>query len=84
VAHDWQQMLIVLAVLSLVIGNVAAIAQTNLKRMLGYSAIAQLGFMLLGLTPTVVAGSTQLAANGYSSALFYLVTYVLTTLGTFG
>ncbi len=84
IAHDWQQMLILLAVLSLVVGNVAAIAQTNLKRMLGYSAIAQLGFMLLGLTPTVVAGSTQLAANGYSSALFYLVTYVLTTLGGFG
>ncbi|MCA6217402.1 NADH-quinone oxidoreductase subunit NuoN [Ideonella sp. B7] len=84
IAHDWQQMLILLAVLSLVVGNIAAIAQTNLKRMLGYSAIAQLGFMLLGLTPTVVAGSTQLAANGYSSALFYLVTYVLTTLGGFG
>jgi NADH-quinone oxidoreductase subunit N len=83
-AADWQQMLIVLAVASLVIGNLVAIAQTNLKRMLAYSTIAQIGFVLLGLTPTVVAGNTLSAANGYSSALFYLVTYVLTTLGTFG
>jgi NADH-quinone oxidoreductase subunit N len=81
---DWQQMLILLAVLSMVVGNLAAIAQTNLKRMLAYSAIAQLGFMLLGLTPTVIEVNTQSAANGYSSALFYLLTYLLTTLGTFG
>jgi NADH-quinone oxidoreductase subunit N len=52
--------------------------------MLAYSAIAQLGFMLLGLTPTVIASNTQSAANGYSSAMFYVITYVLTTLGTFG
>lgn len=83
-AHDWQQMLIVLSVLSMSVGNLAAIAQTNLKRMLAYSAIAQLGFMLLGFTPTVIAGHTTSAANGYSSAMFYVVTYVLTTLGTFG
>jgi NADH-quinone oxidoreductase subunit N len=83
-AADWQQMLIVLAVSSLVIGNLVAIAQSNLKRMLAYSTIAQIGFVLLGLTPTVVGGNTLSAANGYSSALFYLVTYVLTTLGTFG
>jgi NADH-quinone oxidoreductase subunit N len=83
-AHDWQQMLIVLSVLSMVIGNLAAIAQSNLKRMLAFSAIAQLGFMLLGLTPTVIDANTQSAANGYSSAMFYVVTYVLTTLGTFG
>jgi NADH-quinone oxidoreductase subunit N len=82
--NDWQQMLILLAVLSMVVGNLAAIAQTNLKRMLAYSAIAQLGFMLLGLTPTVIELNTQSAANGYSSALFYLLTYLLTTLGTFG
>ena len=84
IAHDWQQMLIVLSVASMTIGNLAAIAQTNLKRMLAYSGIAQLGFMLLGLTPTVIATNTLSAANGYSSALFYVVTYVLTTLGTFG
>lgn len=83
-ANDWQQMLIILAVLSMAIGNLAAIAQTNLKRMLAYSAIAQLGFMLLGFTPTVIASNTLSAANGYSSAMFYVVTYVLTTLGTFG
>ena len=83
-ANDWQEMLIVLSVLSMLIGNLAAIAQTNLKRMLAFSAIAQLGFMLLGLTPTVIASSTQSAANGYSSAMFYVITYVLTTLGTFG
>lgn len=83
-ALDWQQMLTVLAVASLLIGNLAAIAQTNLKRMLAYSAIAQLGFMLLGLTPTVISGNTFSAANGYSSSMFYLVTYVLTTLCTFG
>jgi len=83
-AHDWQQMLIVLSVLSMAIGNLAAIVQTNLKRLLAYSAIGQLGFMLLGLTPTVIDANTQSAANGYSSAMFYMVTYVLTTLGTFG
>jgi NADH-quinone oxidoreductase subunit N len=83
-AADWQQMLVVLAVGSLVIGNFVAIAQTNLKRMLAYSTIGQMGFMLLGFTPTVIAGNTLSAANGYSSALFYLVAYVFTTLGTFG
>ena len=83
-AVDWQQMLLVLAVVSLVIGNLAAIAQSNLKRMLAYSTIAQMGFMLLGLASGVVNGNTLSAANTYSSALFYVVTYVLTTLGTFG
>ena len=83
-AADWQQMLVVLAVGSLIIGNFVAIAQTNLKRMLAYSTIGQMGFMLLGFTPTVIAGNTLSAANGYSSALFYLVAYVFTTLGTFG
>ncbi|MCA0175443.1 MAG: NADH-quinone oxidoreductase subunit NuoN [Proteobacteria bacterium] len=83
-AHDWQQMLIVLAVLSMALGNLAAIAQRNLKRMLAYSTIAQLGFMLLGFTPTVIATNTLSAANGYSSAMFYAISYVLTTLGTFG
>ncbi len=84
VATDWQQMLMVLAVASMTLGNLAAIAQTNLKRMLAYSGIAQLGFMLLGFVPTVIDGNTYSAGNGYSSALFYVLTYVLTTLGTFG
>jgi NADH-quinone oxidoreductase subunit N len=83
-AVDWQQMLVVLAVGSLVIGNLAAIAQSNLKRMLAYSTISQMGFMLLGMTAGVVSGNTLSAANAYSSAMFYVVSYVLTTLGTFG
>jgi NADH-quinone oxidoreductase subunit N len=83
-AVDWQQMFIVLAVASLVVGNVAAIAQSNLKRMLAYSTIAQMGFILLGLSAGVVSGNTLSAGNAYSSAMFYVVTYVLTTLGTFG
>ncbi|HET7796214.1 MAG TPA: NADH-quinone oxidoreductase subunit N, partial [Rhizobacter sp.] len=84
VAADWQQMLILLAVASMLLGNLAAIAQSNLKRMLAYSTIGQIGFMLLGFTPTVISNNTFSAANGYSSALFYLISYVLTTLGTFG
>jgi len=83
-AVDWQQMLIVLSVGSLILGNVAAIAQTNLKRMLAYSTIGQMGFMLLGLCSGVVNGNTLSAANAYSSSMFYIVTYVLTALGTFG
>lgn len=83
-AVDWQQMLIVMAIVSLLIGNLAAIAQTNLKRMLAYSTIAQMGFMLLGLASGVVNSNTLSAANAYSSAMFYTVTYVMTTLGTFG
>lgn len=83
-AFDWQQMLLVLAVVSLVLGNLAAIAQSNLKRMLAYSTIAQMGFMLLGLASGVVGDSHDLAANAYSSALFYVIVYVITTLGSFG
>jgi NADH-quinone oxidoreductase subunit N len=83
-AVDWQQMFVVMAVGSLVVGNVAAIAQTNLKRMLAYSTIAQIGFVVLGLSAGVVSGNTLSAANAYSSSMFYLVAYVLTTLGTFG
>jgi NADH-quinone oxidoreductase subunit N len=83
-AVDWQQMLLVLAVASLFIGNLAAIAQTNLKRMLAYSTIAQMGFLLLGLAVGMVGGKVDAAANAYSSAMFYIVAYVLTTLGTFG
>jgi NADH-quinone oxidoreductase subunit N len=81
---EWQQMLIVLSVGSMLLGNVVAIAQSNLKRMLAYSSIAQMGFMLLGLTPTVVNVNTLNAGNGYSSSMFYIAAYVLTTLGTFG
>jgi NADH-quinone oxidoreductase subunit N len=83
-ARDWQQMLMVLAVLSLVVGNLTAIAQTNLKRMLAYSTIAQMGFVLLGLMAGSVGVDASGAANAYSSAMFYMITYVLSTLGTFG
>ncbi|MCP5267077.1 MAG: NADH-quinone oxidoreductase subunit NuoN [Burkholderiaceae bacterium] len=84
VAADWQQMLIVLAVLSLGVGNIVAIAQTNLKRMLAYSTISQVGFVLLGLLSGVVQGNAGSAAGAYSGSLFYVISYVLTTLGTFG
>jgi NADH-quinone oxidoreductase subunit N len=83
-AIDWQQMMMVLAIGSLVIGNFAAIAQTNLKRMLAFSTISQMGFVLIGLLSGVANGNTVSAANAYSSAMFYVVTYVLTTLATFG
>jgi NADH-quinone oxidoreductase subunit N len=83
-AVDWQQMFVVLAVASMVVGNLAAIAQSNLKRMLAYSTIAQMGWVLLGMSAGVVGGNTFSAGNAYSSALFYVVAYVLTTLGTFG
>jgi NADH-quinone oxidoreductase subunit N len=83
-ARDWQQMLMVLAVLSLAVGNLTAIAQTNLKRMLAYSTIAQMGFVLLGLMAGSVGVDASGAANAYSSAMFYVITYVLSTLGTFG
>ncbi|MGX5650479.1 NADH-quinone oxidoreductase subunit NuoN [Hydrogenophaga sp. YM1] len=83
-AVDWQQMLAVLAVLSLLVGNLAAIAQTNLKRMLAFSTIAQMGFLMLGLMAGVSGGDGSNMANAYSSSMFYVVTYVLTTLGTFG
>jgi NADH-quinone oxidoreductase subunit N len=83
-AIDWQQMLVVLAVASLFVGNVVAIAQTNLKRMLAYSTIGQMGFVMLGLLSGVVNGDPVFARNAYSSAMFYIVTYVLTTLASFG
>ncbi len=73
---DWQQMLIILAVLSLVFGNIVAIAQTHIKRMLGYSTIAHIGFVLLGF----LSGENL----GYTSALFYTIVYVLMAAGAFG
>lgn len=72
---DWQGMLVILAVMSMAVGNIAAIAQSNIKRMLAYSTISHMGFLLLGF---ISADS-----NGYSSALFYVIAYVLMTLGTF-
>jgi NADH-quinone oxidoreductase subunit N len=76
VGAAWQDMLAPLAVLSMVFGNIIAIAQSSLKRMLAYSAIGNVGFILLGF----VAGT----AEGYESALYYTVAYVIMTLGSFG
>jgi len=75
-AVDWQQMLMIMAVLSIIIGNVTAIAQTNLKRMLAYSTISHVGFVLFGLMSASI--------NGYVSAFFYIASYVLMTLAGFG
>jgi len=83
-ASQWQDMLMILSVLSIALGNLAAIAQSNIKRMLAYSAISHMGFMLLGLAAGVVAGDRHFALNAYSSAMFYAVTYVLMSLASFG
>ena len=85
-AIDWQQMLAVLAIASLLVGNLAAIMQTNLKRMLAYSTISQMGFVLLGLLAGVVDGNVNASnvESAYGASMFYVVTYVLTTLATFG
>ena len=73
---DWSGMLMILAVLSMAVGNITAIAQTNLKRMLAYSTISHMGFLLIG----VLSGNTE----GYGSSMFYAVVYVLMSLGGFG
>ncbi|MFQ5935529.1 MAG: NADH-quinone oxidoreductase subunit NuoN [Acidiferrobacterales bacterium] len=75
-AVSWQDMLVILSVLSMAIGNIVAIAQSNIKRMLAYSSISHMGFFLLGV---VNAGP-----NGYSSALFYVIVYAVMSLGAFG
>lgn len=74
--HDWQGMLVIMAILSMAVGNITAIAQSNLKRMLAYSTISHMGFLLLGF----LSGSL----GGYSAAMFYVLVYVLMSLGTFG
>ena len=73
---DWSQMLIALAIASMAIGNIIAIAQTNFKRMLAYSTISHVGFILLGILSTT--------ANGYASAMFYTITYAITAAVAFG
>ena len=83
-AADWQQMLALLALASMALGNITAIAQSNLKRMLAYSTIAHMGFMLLGLLSGVVGGNNLNADVAYSAALFYVIIYVLMSLGAFG
>src|SRR3984957_3145114 len=83
-AVDWQEMLVILAALSMIVGNVTGIVQKNIKRMLAYSAISNMGFVLLGLLAGVVDGKLTGAAGAYSSAMFYSIIYLVTTLGTFG
>ena len=73
---EWQNMLLIMAVLSIAIGNITAIAQTNVKRMLAYSTISHIGFLLFGL----MSGNL----NGYASSMFYITAYVLMTLAGFG
>ncbi len=75
-AVAWQDMLIIMAVLSMAVGNIIAIAQTNIKRMLAYSSISHMGFFLLGIV--------SVGANGYGSALFYVLVYAVMSLGAFG
>jgi NADH-quinone oxidoreductase subunit N len=74
--HQWQEILIIMAVLSMAVGNIIAIAQSNIKRMLAYSTISHVGFLLLG----ILAGT----AEGYASAMFYAIVYSLMSLGGFG
>jgi NADH-quinone oxidoreductase subunit N len=73
---DWSQMLVVLAVLSMAIGNIVAIAQANLKRMLAYSTISHVGYVLLG----ILSGTAQ----GYQASMFYMISYVIVSAGSFG
>jgi NADH-quinone oxidoreductase subunit N len=84
IAEHWQSMLMIMAVLSIALGNLAAIAQTNIKRMLAYSAISHMGFMLLGLMSGTVGADKHFALNAYSSAMYYVVAYVIMSLGAFG
>ena len=83
-AEQWQIMVMIMAVLSIAIGNLAAIAQTNIKRMLAYSGISHMGFLLLALMSGVVGQDRHFALNAYSSALYYAVAYVLMSLASFG
>ncbi|MEA3195367.1 MAG: NADH-quinone oxidoreductase subunit [Betaproteobacteria bacterium] len=83
-ASDWQEMLAILALLSMAIGNITAIAQSNLKRMLAYSTIAHMGFMLLGLLSGVVGGNRLSVTDAYTAALFYVIVYVIMSVGAFG
>ncbi|CAM2177993.1 NADH-quinone oxidoreductase subunit N [Paraburkholderia sacchari] len=83
-AVDWQEMLIILAALSMIVGNITGIVQRNVKRMLAYSAISNMGFVLLGLLAGIVDNKATGAASAYSSAMFYSIVYLITTLGAFG
>jgi NADH-quinone oxidoreductase subunit N len=83
-APDWQQMLALLALLSMALGNITAIAQSNLKRMLAYSAIAHMGFLLLGLLSGLVDGNWLNRNDAYTASLFYIIVYAIMSVGAFG
>lgn len=83
-AEHWQQMLLILAILSIALGNLAAIAQTNIKRMFAYSTIAHMGFFFLALLSGTSGGEQHFALNAYSSAMYYVVAYVIMSMGAFG
>ena len=83
-AVAWQGMLVILAALSMIVGNITGIVQPNVKRMLAYSAIANMGFVLLGLLAGVVDGKAGGAPSAYGSATFYSIVYLVTTTGAFG
>ncbi|MDR3214540.1 MAG: NADH-quinone oxidoreductase subunit NuoN [Azoarcus sp.] len=82
--EHWQTMLMLVAAASIVLGNLAALVQHNIKRMLAYSGISHMGFMLLGLLSGVAGGKADVTVAAYSSAMFYAVAYVLMTLAAFG
>jgi NADH-quinone oxidoreductase subunit N len=84
IAIDWQRLLAILAVASIVVGNVTAVAQTNLKRMLGFSTVAQMGFLLLAMLSGISGSVLEVAAQAYGAGMFYVITYALATAGAFG
>lgn len=83
-AEHWQRMLMFVGLASIALGNLAAIAQTNLKRMLAYSGISHMGFVVLGMMSGVIGGDRSFVHNAYAASMFYVLTYVLMTLGSFG
>ncbi|MFA9439468.1 NADH-quinone oxidoreductase subunit NuoN [Uliginosibacterium sp. sgz301328] len=83
-ADQWQTMLLFVGIFSIILGNLAAIAQSNIKRMLAYSGISHMGFLLLGFACGVVDGERHFVYNAYGSAMFYSLTYLISTLAGFG
>jgi NADH-quinone oxidoreductase subunit N len=85
-AVEWQKMLLIMAIVSIGLGNLVAIVQTNIKRMLAYSAISHMGFMVLGLASGILSlpANPYVAVSAYGASLYYMAAYVLMSLGAFG
>lgn len=83
-AIHWEKMILIMGLLSIILGNFVAVAQSNLKRMIGYSTISHVGFILLGFGSGLLNLNLDEALKAYSSSVFYVLTYTLTVLGTFG